>query len=204
MAQATYLRHGGQPYSLRLVLLRMGLAYALPVTSQAVVSYTAFSPLPHSGGSFLLRFPEGYPCRTLSGILPCEARTFLTWHVPAAIVCPAEIQNIVSDSLPKFKCWWTENQNQYFKCGRSAYEKICRTITCCLKCLMRSHCFCIVFHLAQIAEGRKNEVPLEKTNGTLLRCINVHDIARFVFVCGRSCGFNNWWCFNKKIYSNLL
>ncbi len=104
MAQATYLRHGGQPYSLRLVLLRMGLAYALPVTSQAVVSYTAFSPLPHSGGSFLLRFPEGYPCRTLSGILPCEARTFLTWHEPAAIVCPAEIQNIVSDSICNCKC----------------------------------------------------------------------------------------------------
>ena len=31
------------------VLLRMGFTYALPVTSQAVVSYTAFPPLPPRG-----------------------------------------------------------------------------------------------------------------------------------------------------------
>ena len=43
------------------VLLRMRFTYALPVTSQAVSSYL-----------------EGCPYRTLSGILPCEARTFLT------------------------------------------------------------------------------------------------------------------------------
>ena len=31
-----------------------------------------------AGGSFLLHLSWGYPRRTLSGILPCEARTFLT------------------------------------------------------------------------------------------------------------------------------
>ena len=30
-----------------------------------------------AGGRSLLRFPVGFPSRTLSGILPCEARTFL-------------------------------------------------------------------------------------------------------------------------------
>ena len=79
MAQATCLKHGGQPYRFCSVLLRMGLACAFPVASEAVVSYTAFPPLPaEAGGLFLLRYPEGFPCRTLSGILPCEARTFLS------------------------------------------------------------------------------------------------------------------------------
>ena len=30
------------------------------------------------GGLFLLHFPDGYPWLTLSAILSCEARTFLT------------------------------------------------------------------------------------------------------------------------------
>ena len=33
---------------------------------------------PKGGGLFLLHFPGGYPRLTLSAILPCEARTFLT------------------------------------------------------------------------------------------------------------------------------
>ena len=65
-----------------LVLLRMGFTYALPVTAEAVVSYTALPPLPavytHRGGIFLLHWPWSRLHRTLSGILPCEARTFLT------------------------------------------------------------------------------------------------------------------------------
>ena len=48
-----------------------------------------FTLTARSGGSFLLRFPEGFPCRTLSGILPCEARTFLVSRKGAAAVCPA-------------------------------------------------------------------------------------------------------------------
>ena len=69
------------------VLLRMGFTYALPVTSEAVVSYTALPTLPHAttamcrvpcGGIFLLHYPWSRLHRTLSGILPCEARTFLT------------------------------------------------------------------------------------------------------------------------------
>ena len=65
-----------------------GVYRALPVTRQAVVSYTAFPPLlpeslPKPGtargsGIFLLHFPWSRLHQTLSGILPCEARTFLS------------------------------------------------------------------------------------------------------------------------------
>ena len=61
------------------VLLRMGFTCALSVTRQAVVSYTAFPPLPgEPGGLFLLHWPWSRLHRTLSGTLPREARTFLT------------------------------------------------------------------------------------------------------------------------------
>jgi hypothetical protein len=67
-------------------LLRMGFTFAPLVTKQAVVSYTAFPSLPHQllrssiwhGGIFLLHLPWSCLHRTLSGILPYEARTFLT------------------------------------------------------------------------------------------------------------------------------
>ena len=74
------------------VLLRMGFTCALSVTRQAVVSYTAFPPLPgEPGGLFLLHWPWSHLHRTLSGILPCEARTFLTRINTAAITCPAYV-----------------------------------------------------------------------------------------------------------------
>ena len=61
------------------VLLRMGFTGAPPVTGRAVVSYTAFPPLPGDpGGLFLLHWPWSHLHRTLSGILPYGARTFLT------------------------------------------------------------------------------------------------------------------------------
>ncbi len=66
------------------VLLRMGFTCAPAVTSKAVVSYTAFPPLPaYAGGIFLLHWPWSHLHRTLSGILPCEARTFLVCHLSA-------------------------------------------------------------------------------------------------------------------------
>ena len=69
----------GKPIVLCLVLLRMGFTCAPLVTLRAVVSYTAFPPLPGKpGGLFLLHWPWSHLHRTLSGILPCEARTFLT------------------------------------------------------------------------------------------------------------------------------
>ena len=54
--------------------------YREPVLpSVPVSSYLAFPPLPPFGGGIsLLHFPWGRPRRTLSVILPCEARTFLT------------------------------------------------------------------------------------------------------------------------------
>ena len=73
------------------VLLRMGFTCALSVTRQAVVSYTAFPPLPgEPGGLFLLHWPWSHLHRTLSGILPYEARTFLACPLSvltAAITC---------------------------------------------------------------------------------------------------------------------
>ena len=67
----------GGPRKLLLGLASDGVYTASSVTGRAVVSYTAFSPLPF-GGYFLLHYPGSHLHRTLSGILPCEARTFLT------------------------------------------------------------------------------------------------------------------------------
>ncbi len=83
----------GNRIALYSALLQMEFTCALAVTSQAVVSYTAFPPLPEeSGGLFLLHWSGSRLHRTLSGILPYEARTFLTWRLsalPAAITCAA-------------------------------------------------------------------------------------------------------------------
>ena len=70
-------------------LASSGVYTAFPVTREAVVPYTAIPPLPQNfffngsdpmsaAVSFLLHWPWGRPHRTLSGTLPCEARTFLT------------------------------------------------------------------------------------------------------------------------------
>ena len=69
--------------------LLLGLApdeacHAVPVTSHPVVSYTAVSPLPsqscRSGTAVcsLLRYLSGRPGRTLSAIVLCGARKFLS------------------------------------------------------------------------------------------------------------------------------
>ena len=88
-------RRDGPPHCLYPVLLRMGFTYAPAVTSKAVVSYTALPPLPelYPGGIFLLHYPWSRLHRTLSGILPCEARTFLTCclsAIAAAIICATQ------------------------------------------------------------------------------------------------------------------
>ena len=73
-----------------LVLLRMGFTCAPVVTNRAVVSYTALPPLllrMRNSGIFLLHWPWSRLHRTLSGILPYEARTFLTPQMRAAIIC---------------------------------------------------------------------------------------------------------------------
>ena len=58
--------------------LRVYICTQLPV--MPVSSYLAFPSLPRKnhGSLFLLHFPGGLPRRTLSVILPCDARTFLT------------------------------------------------------------------------------------------------------------------------------
>ena len=47
-----------------------------------------------SGGIFLLHFPRSHLHRTLSGVLPCEARTFLTCACTAATTRPAQRNQI--------------------------------------------------------------------------------------------------------------
>ena len=81
-------RRTGQIHGPLFGLASDGVYNASCVTTRPVVSYTAFSPLPESmrypAVCFLLHFPGSRLRRTLSGILPCEARTFLT-HLRAII-----------------------------------------------------------------------------------------------------------------------
>ena len=66
---ATYPKADGPPYAFCSVLLRMGFTYALSVTSQAVVSYTAFPPLREA------KPPAVYFCCTVPGV--ASARRYL-------------------------------------------------------------------------------------------------------------------------------
>lgn len=74
----------GKPVALCLVLLRMGFTCAPPVTRRAVVSYTAFPPLPGSAPQGLLLSAKGgavYFCCTGLGVAS-------TGRYPAS--CPAK------------------------------------------------------------------------------------------------------------------
>ena len=70
-----------------LVLLRMGftLPHLLPDARWSLTP--PFHPYLLRGGCFLLHWPGSHLHRTLSGILPYEARTFLTCKNAAAIPC---------------------------------------------------------------------------------------------------------------------
>ena len=102
----------GPPFAPCSALLRMGFTYAPSVTTRAVVSYTAFPPL-HTlvCGLFLLHCPWSRLRQTLSGILPCEARTFLSrslsalrqrpsvllewqYFITNSVFCPEEVRKI--------------------------------------------------------------------------------------------------------------
>ena len=71
---------GGQPLAKAnsKVLLRIGFTAGLCYHKLGWALTPPFHPYRRSGGLFLLHFPGGHPRRTLSVILPCEARTFLT------------------------------------------------------------------------------------------------------------------------------
>ena len=58
----------GQPVAFCLVLLRMGFTYALPVTGQAVVSYTALPTLPEKVLRWAKLFPAVHFCCTVLGV----------------------------------------------------------------------------------------------------------------------------------------
>jgi len=56
----------------------MGFTQPYPLPDKRWSLTPPFHPYRLRGGYFLLHFPESHLYRTLSGILPCEARTFLT------------------------------------------------------------------------------------------------------------------------------
>ncbi len=85
-----FINETGSPSLSYLVLYRMGFAFALTVTSEAVSSYLTVSPLPFDCAKlpsqqqmavyFLWHFPSGHPAFLLGSILPCGTRTFLIQH----------------------------------------------------------------------------------------------------------------------------
>ena len=87
---------GGPRHRFCSVLLRMGFTEPPLLPGERWSLTPPFHPYrPKSaGGIFLLHFPWSRLHRTLSGILPCEARTFLVCGLSAhaaAITCPAPI-----------------------------------------------------------------------------------------------------------------
>ena len=70
----------GQAHGPLFGLASDGVYMATDVTTSTVVSYTACPPLPpqRGGGISLLHYPGSHLHQTLSGIPPCEARTFLS------------------------------------------------------------------------------------------------------------------------------
>jgi len=85
----------GCGFESRCVPLRSCSGWGLPGAKSPVllvVSYTTVPPLPVPqnaaiGGPFLWHYPSARADWTLSSILPCGARTFLSRQTPPAIVC---------------------------------------------------------------------------------------------------------------------
>ena len=76
-----------------------------------------------AGGYFLLHFPGSHLHRTLSGILPYEARTFLTCvkHT-AAIICPAQtMPNYFTTFFEFVKCFF-ERADHYYNSRYSSLD----------------------------------------------------------------------------------
>ena len=99
---------------------------ASSVTRRTVVSYTAFPPLPQccqaaSGGISLLHYPWSRLHRTLSGILPCEARTFLTcsYEQPRSSVllapCYSNTPHLFCQTVHSYILSNTHGDQAYFK-----------------------------------------------------------------------------------------
>ena len=88
------------------VLLRIGFTANLCYHRFGWALTSPFHPYRDGrGGLFLLHFPGGHPRRTLSVILPCEARTFLT-VIPFGTIprdCPIQSPSIITKYFIKVK-----------------------------------------------------------------------------------------------------
>ena len=99
--QAVWLCHhetDGQPAAQSAdikVLLRIGFTANLRYRKLGWALTSPFHPYRKSGGLFLLHFPGGHPRRTLSVILPCDARTFLAIIPFGDISCDCSVQSYV-------------------------------------------------------------------------------------------------------------
>lgn len=59
-----------------------------------------FHPYHKCGGLLSVALAEGHPSRTLSGVLPYEAQTFLSKLAFAAVACPALAWGSVAKKSP--------------------------------------------------------------------------------------------------------
>ena len=93
----------GRRIAFCLILLRMGFTLTRVCCQRGgSLLHCLFTLAPQKrGGNSLLHFPGSHLRRTLSGILPFEARTFLTWQKPAAITRPT--QPLCFDSHPYYR-----------------------------------------------------------------------------------------------------
>ena len=92
--------NGQGTHSSLFVLLRMGFTQPLLLPEVRWSLTPPFHPYrPKPAVYFLLHWPGSHLHRTLSGILPCEARTFLTPACGAAIVYPTYNTEILALKL---------------------------------------------------------------------------------------------------------
>ena len=96
-------KHDGQPYCFRFGLASNGV-YMCPFcyhNGGSLLHCLSTLTFHKEGGLFLLHWSGSHLHRTLSGILPFEARTFLTW--PLSVLSAATIYSTYRISLPQEK-----------------------------------------------------------------------------------------------------
>ena len=99
-----------------------GLLHHLSTLTTKSRARTMSCVVSHCGGIFLLHFPWSHLHLTLSGILPCEARTFLTCclsALAAAITC-------LTPFLLLYGCrlWWLSSHVKTTSPDKLAHQRI--------------------------------------------------------------------------------